>query len=432
MYIIKAFVSSLLLVFLSLAPSTLLANLQMVNEWTTLRYDIPFNYPNAEEFKSDVAIPTGFEIGWDRVFLTTPRLFNGNPATLAWIPRNRVGIAFDTHKSPLLQAYPNWDWHSEAASDSLLNSPRPNCSGLVSVFRVRADRCNRLWVLDSGVMDSLETFSTVCPPKLMVFDMRTDRMIRSVILPPEILRKNTLLTNLVIDDQTEISHLQDGFLGDCDNVFVYMSDSTNPAILVYDARRDTAWRLSHPYMFPDPDFGIFNVAGEPFTLMDGIIGLALSPIGSAGRRLYFQPFASDRLFSIPTSALKAGPNLGDDADLPVSLVGHKSSQAAPLTVDPKDGALIFSPVSETAIASWVPGSVEHGVLAYSPEELQYVLDIRSADRDQSAIWLISTRLQKFVRKTLDKREVNIRLMRITRTPDIPYGFNNNNSLLLFK
>lgn len=58
-----------------------------------------------------------------------------------------------------------------------MTSPRPNCSGLVSVFRVRADRCNRLWVLDSGVMDSIETFNSVCPPKLMVFDMRTDRMV---------------------------------------------------------------------------------------------------------------------------------------------------------------------------------------------------------------------------------------------------------------
>jgi len=76
-----------------------------------------------------------------------------------------------------VQAYPNWEWHSEASSGDLITSPKPNCSSLVSVFRVRADRCNRLWVLDSGVMDSLETFNTICPPKLLVFDMRTDRVV---------------------------------------------------------------------------------------------------------------------------------------------------------------------------------------------------------------------------------------------------------------
>ena len=93
--------------------------------------------------------------------------------------------------------------------------------------------------------------------------------------------------------------------------------------------------------------------------MDGIIGLALSRAGTKPRLLYFQPFASDRLFSIDTSVLQQGPNPGDDADLPVSLVGHKSSQAAGLTVDPKDGSVLFCPVTETAIASWLPGSPNH-------------------------------------------------------------------------
>lgn len=101
-----------------------------------------------------------------------------------------------------------------------------------------------------------------------------------------------------------------------------------------------------------------QVAGEYFTLMDGIIGLALSPPGPE-RILYFQPFASNRLFSVPTSVLKAGPNPGDDSELPVSLVGHKSSQAAPLAVDYRDGSLLFSPISETAIAAWTPGSSNH-------------------------------------------------------------------------
>lgn len=103
--------------------------------------------------------------------------------------------------------------------------------------------------------------------------------VRSVNLPSEILRSNTLLTNFVIDDQTDISYLQDGFLGDCDNVFVYMSDSTNPGILVYDARRDTAWRLSHPLMYPDPDFGILSVSYCTMCFVRGIISVPFDPGG---------------------------------------------------------------------------------------------------------------------------------------------------------
>lgn len=92
--------------------------------------------------------------------------------------------------------------------------------------------------------------------------------------------------------------------------------------------------------------------------MDGVIGLALSAPGQ-DRTLFFQAFASNRISSISTSVLKAGPNSGDDSDLPVTLVGHKSSQAAPLAVDLRDGSLVFAPVSETAVAAWTPGSADH-------------------------------------------------------------------------
>lgn len=37
--------------------------LQSVNEWNLLRYDVPFNYPNADLYKPEVAVATGLEIG---------------------------------------------------------------------------------------------------------------------------------------------------------------------------------------------------------------------------------------------------------------------------------------------------------------------------------------------------------------------------------
>lgn len=80
--------------------------------------------------------------------------------------------------------------------------------------------------------------------------------IRIVTFPPEILRRNSLLTNLVIDDNTR----SEFGVPDCDNVFVYMTDSTNPALIVYDSRKDSAWRISSPFMFPDPDYGTYRVS----------------------------------------------------------------------------------------------------------------------------------------------------------------------------
>lgn len=70
----------------------------------------------------------------------------------------------------LSQAYPDWSWHTAGRGDI-------NCTGLISVYRIRADRCNRLWVLDAGVTTSLDDFRRVCPPKILIFDMATDRLV---------------------------------------------------------------------------------------------------------------------------------------------------------------------------------------------------------------------------------------------------------------
>lgn len=64
-----------------------------------------------------------------------------------------------------------------------------------------------------------------------------------------------------------------------------------------------------------------------------------------------------RLFSVSTAALRAGP-LQFGTELPVRLVGKKSSQGIGLAVTPQDGSIIFSPVTETAIAQWNPKTNE--------------------------------------------------------------------------
>lgn len=66
-------------------------------------------------------------------------------------------------------------------------------------------------------------------------------------------------------------------------------------------------------------------------------------------------FLFGRLFSIKTSALRAGP-LPFGAELPIRLVGKKSSQGIGLALSPHDGSIFFSPFSETAIAEWNPNT----------------------------------------------------------------------------
>lgn len=84
------------------------------------------------------------------------------------------------------------------------------------------DSCNRLWVVDSGVTNSLDDFQRMCPPKILIFDTATDTVIRSVVFPREVLRPSSLLTNIILDETTSdpANH--------CDDLFAYISDTAAP------------------------------------------------------------------------------------------------------------------------------------------------------------------------------------------------------------
>lgn len=71
-------------------------------------------------------------------------------------------------------------------------------------------------VLDAGTVDSLADFRRACNPKIMIFDLNTDSLVRTIIFPDAVLRPHSVLTNIVIDESLQ---------GKCDNAFAYISDS---------------------------------------------------------------------------------------------------------------------------------------------------------------------------------------------------------------
>ncbi|KAJ2946025.1 hypothetical protein O0L34_g4945 [Tuta absoluta] len=142
--------------------------------------------------------------------------------------------------------------------------------------------------------------------------------------------------------------------------------------------------------------------------MDRIVGLTHSP---AQGLVYYQPLATDRLFSVSTAVLASGPP-AEGTDLPVNLVGRKSSQGLGIAVDPRDDTIIFSPIAETAIAAWNPLTNSHKVLAQDPEKLQFCAEVRWAERDNGAVWALSTRFHKYFKRTVSKHEINVRVVRV--------------------
>lgn len=146
------------------------SELSTLKQWTTLSFDFPWDWPRGDRefYAPDQVVATGIEVFNDRIFIATPRLFSGVPATLSVLNK-----ADDSLSSSTLQAYPNWGHHAAGLKAY-------NCSdlGLISVYRLKIDACNRLWALDAGVSRSLEDFEVTCPPKILVYDLHSDQVVR--------------------------------------------------------------------------------------------------------------------------------------------------------------------------------------------------------------------------------------------------------------
>lgn len=82
--------------------ATASASLEVVNQWNLMQFDFPPDPVLLEKFQPENTVPTGLEIGWDKLYLGLPRLRAGVPATLAWVPRSLPpGV------SPVLQVIPS-------------------------------------------------------------------------------------------------------------------------------------------------------------------------------------------------------------------------------------------------------------------------------------------------------------------------------------
>lgn len=100
---------------------------------------------------------------------------------------------------------------------------RNRCQGLVSVFRMEVDKCDRLWVLDTGAINLAKRVDQICPVKLDVFDLKTDRHIKRFLIPTNQTSKDSLFTNIaveIIDDN-------------CENAYAYISDVFQYGLVVY-------------------------------------------------------------------------------------------------------------------------------------------------------------------------------------------------------
>lgn len=120
-------------------------------------------------------------------------------------------------QSPALKPYPSWSAHR--MSDEVPE--------IISPFRVRADACGRLWVLDTGVENIVaEANATVLSPtRLLVYDLHNDNLLRSYKFPEDHIKDGSFFASIAVEDE------------DCDDSFAYSADLGKPGLVSYPKHR---------------------------------------------------------------------------------------------------------------------------------------------------------------------------------------------------
>lgn len=278
----------------------------------------------------------------------------------------------------------------------------------MSPFRIKADRCGRLWVLDTGVEDILNTTETkrLAPTQVLVYDLRNDNLIRRYELPKaQTDEEKSFFANIAVED------------GDCDNTFAYLADLGAPGLVVYSWKAQNSWRVKHHYFHPDPLSGNYSVSGIRFQWPDGLFGVAISEKQDDGfATLYFHPLSSTTEFSVSTQVLRNETLATSDGIYrDFKIVGSRGTngQSGSSFLDQTNGVIFYTLPNLNEIACWRINSkknysIENGKVFESPLEMVFPNDVKVDESGR--LWALSDNLQQFVYGELDRNVVNFRVL----------------------
>ncbi|KAH8263762.1 hypothetical protein KR044_013410, partial [Drosophila immigrans] len=367
-------------------------NLRMAYGWR----EMDFKYGSPEErwsaiergdFKPANVLPFGLEIYRNRMFVTLPRWREGVPASLAYFDLNDNSTTM-----PVLTPFPSWVAHSLTETDPELVSP----------FRVRADRCGRLWVLDSRISGVLERTKLYGPAQLSVYDLHNDNLLRRHVLPAAQSKQSSFFANLAVDD------------GDCENSFAYLADLGSPGLVVYSWQQQESWRVQHHFFHPEPMSGNFSIQGIEFQWDDGLYGLALSKPQSDGfATLYFHPLSSTMEFSVSTAVLR-NKTLATSMDIyrEFKVLGSRglNAQAGAQCLDAETGVLFYALPNQNSVGCWLTSSSykSQDRVYTSSNDMVFPSDVKVDD--QRRLWVLSNQLQVFIYDEFYPGSINFRIL----------------------
>jgi sugar lactone lactonase YvrE len=343
----------------------------------------------------DEAMPTGVAVSRDgRVFVSFPR---GSDPLSTSVAELRDGVP---------APYPDRRW----------NPPQPGDAArtFVGVASVVVDAKNRLWVLDTGTVDT----GPVEPrgAKLVGFDLTTNTPFEAIHFGTDVALPSSYLNDVRFD-------LSRGPAG-----YAYISDSSSRgpnAIVVVDLDSKKAWRrlVDHPSVRPARGF-LAIVEGRPLYLHDaggprapfvaGVDGIEVSP---DGKTVYYSPLASRSLYGVSADAL-SDPTIPDGrVAATVKDLGEKGASDG--MVASSDGSLFVTDYENDAVLR----RDRDGILETVATDPRLVWPDSMAIGPDGWLYVVASQLgrQAALQGGKDRREKPYALFRV-KTGAVPVGF----------
>ncbi|XP_049809440.1 protein yellow-like [Schistocerca nitens] len=328
-----------------------------------------------------------------RLFVSTPSTRLGIPASLSTVPS---GGAADAPLTP----YPSLELH-RTTEDSITDC-RTQLVSITATAKTWSDD-DTLYALDCGVVEITTNPKNVCPPKIIIFDLRTDEIVNI-----------TIIEDAFLESQYAIIWVEECPAG---RVVVYSSDSLGSTLTVTDLIMGVSKHLTSPYIHPVPELFYFAAGGPPYYMGDGSYGVTGDK--RCDGKLYLQAFCSNIQAALDKKIILDASD-GDilDAVTQAALPGKLSGISGPLAVD-ANGELLFFPIQdELAIYCWNTSKPHRPhnfrLIAQDSKRLQFVANMK-IDPTSQLLYILTNRFTSYVWNVTDYSEDNYYVLYINIT-----------------
>lgn len=326
-------------------------------EWTGGQFDWPNDatksiYKSSGRYIPKNVIATRAQIYKEDVFVALPRYKPGVPVTLAKVGLKQRGC------EAVLTPFPCWSSQEEGD---------PNA--FQSVVDIYLDENHILWVLDTGVVNSLEQPIRKAPPKVVALNVLTGKKVKTLDLCG-LVAQASRLQYLVVE------YAPDG------RPFVYISDAATRSVLVFDVAGNKGYRVVLPKVVANCKRDVLYLA-------------LVHKDGCNNNFLVITYLSGSRLFQIRTDYLRTGCAAGKIQDL-----GTKGGKIVLLGTD-LGTTLFFRYEGKPQIYRWevaAPCFKDFEVIYCSPEH--YLATHAFPDVSRRRIRVLESNFPDYIQNTV--------------------------------